>query len=442
MSRRRTLTATALSATALLAAGPATQAQAADPFTAQIKKLQQQWQKQWEASMKRMQLQWQDQWKSLWIKKGQNPDAPYVARGFTVGIPLQGGITQVGGLGTNSTGTAAAVAVGTLLGGTGDLYLVDTVRLTTQKVPQGVSLPFDGKDAISLDGRRVVFNSGLGPLTRSYAYVRGSNAAVQLTTKESSQPVLSSDGKTYALQTEGGIFGKDTIAIGDPTAGSAGLETIATAANNTTHFHRPQVSGDGRYTAWIQTVGSTATFKQYDRRTKATISTNLADLGLPAGGAPVFADWSWNSRYLLVTRTTGSVRTVYLVDLKGSTRVVTTLPAAVNGESSPTLRADAARVAVATPRATDTTDTNNATDLAWVNIAGTRFERQSFADGDAQLPNGIGLTQLGTRIPRFAVADTGVASFWVEKAPGLGAGELLYVRTTLPVVNTAPPAAE
>lgn len=456
MSRHRSLTTTALLAIAMVIGGPVASASAADPFSNQwktwqrqwnysLKKMQVQWkslQQQWAGQWTSLQSQWEEQWRNAWVQKGVNPDQPYIAKGFTVEIPLEGGITQVGGLGTNSTGTAGVLAVGSILGGTGDLYMLDTVRMTSTKVPQGVQLPFDGSNSLSLDGRRVVFTSGIGPLARAYAYVRGSNSAVQLTTKETSQPSISGNGKYYALQTEGGIFGKDTIAIGDPTEGTSGLQTIATASSTglSVNYGRPQISADGRYTAWLQTSGSTTTYKQYDKSTDTTKSVDLSTVGLPGGGSVTFADWSWNMRYLLITRTAGSTRTVYVVDLAGATRTVTQLPPAVNGESQPVLRADNAAVAVATPKATDSSDTNNATDLAWVNLAGTKFERQSFGTDNQQLPNGIGVTQLGTRVPRFTVADSGVANFWVQKAPGIGTGEVLYVRTTLPVENTTPVA--
>jgi hypothetical protein len=96
-------------------------------------------------------------------------------------------------------------------------------------------------------------------------------------------------------------------------------------------------------------------------------------------------------------------------------------------------------VAVATPTPMDASDTNNAVDLGWLNIAGTKYERQSVDADGKQLPSGIGAGGLlGGRVPRFAAADTAVASFWVSPATS-GGGESVYVRTTLPVPNAVTP---
>ncbi|MBJ7472896.1 MAG: hypothetical protein JHD16_16435 [Solirubrobacteraceae bacterium] len=439
---RRQLTTPLLVAAILVSATAAPPAHAVDPFTKQIQAWQKQWNKQWATMVKQMNAQWQAQWKSMWTKQGINPTTPYVAKGFTVELPVGGPGLKVGGLGVNPGGTGAAIAVGSVLGGTGQLFLVDTLRQSSVEVPQSVTLPFDGSNALSLDGKRVVFLSGLGIFAKPYAYTKGAPTATPLSTKTTGQPSISSDGKTYAYATDGGLLGRDTVEIGDPFVGTPTV--IGTAATSTTTFSRPQVSGDGRYIGWLSWTASKTEFKQYDKKTQTTVTVDLAEKGLPTGGSPVLADWSWDSRRLLVTRTTSGNRTAYLVDLKGTTRTVTTLPGAVAGESTPTLRADSAAVAVATPTPMDSSDTNNAVDLGWVNAAGTKYERQSIDAEGKQLPSGIGAVAIGGRVPRFAAADTAVAAFWVSPAT-VGGGESVYVRTTLPVPNvvvapTTPPA--
>lgn len=434
---RRPITVSLVAAVLLVPAVAAPPASAADPITKAIQAWQKQWTKQWNDMVKRTTAQWN----SWWTKKGVDPTSPYVAKGFTVEIPVGGPGIYVAGLGVNQAGTGAAVAAGaTPIIGTGKLFLTDTIKLTSSEVPKDVTLPFDGSNALSVDGKRVVFLSGIGIFAKPFSYTRGAPEAVALGSKTTGAPVLSADGKVWAGTSDGGILGKDTIERGDAVTGAT--TTIATASVIGQDFSRPQVSGDGRYTGWLAKSSQATSFKQYDQKTGTTISVDLVEKGLPLGGDLTLADWSWDLRRLLVTRTAGSTRTVYLVDLKGVSRTVTTLPPAAIGESTPTLRADSAAVAVATPTATDATDTNNSIDLAWINAAGTKYERQSFDAAGKQFPNGISLVPLGARIPRFAVADTGVASFWVNPA-STGSGEAVFVRTTLPVLNTTPttPAA-
>lgn len=431
---RRPLAISLLAAVLLVPAVTAPPASAADPITKAIQAWQKQWTKQWNDMVKRTTAQWN----SWWTRKGVDPTTPYVAKGFTVEIPVGGPGVFVGGLGVNQAGTGAAVAVGpTPIFGTGKLFLTDTIKLTSAEVPKDVTLPFDGSNALSVDGKRVVFLSGLGPLAKPFVYTRGAPAAIALGSKTTGAPVLSADGKVWAGTSDGGLLGKDTIERGDAVTGTAA--TIATASVIGQDFSRPQVSGDGRYTGWLAKSSNATSFKQYDVKAGTTISVDLVEKGIPLGGDLALADWSWDLRRLLVTRTAGSTRTVYLVDLKGVSRTVTTVPPSAIGESTPTLRADSAAVAVATPTATDATDTNNSIDLAWVNAAGTKYERQSFDAAGKQFPNGISLVPLGARIPRFAVADTAVASFWVNPA-STGGGESVFVRTTLPVLNTTPTA--
>ncbi len=433
---RRQLTPPLLVAALLISGAAAQPAAAADPFTKQIQAWQKQWTKQWQEMTKRVNAQWSAQWKLLWTKQGVSPTTPIVAKGFTVELPVGAPGTQVGGLGVNSGGTGAAIAVGSVVGGTGKLFLLDTLRQQAVEVPQSVTLPFDGANALSVDGKRVVFLSGLGIFAKPYAFTKGAPAATPLSTKTTGQPTISSDGKTYAYAADGGLLGKDTVEIGDPFVGTP--TTIGTAATTTTTLSRPQVSGDGRYTGYLAWTASKTEFRQYDKKTGATVTVDLATKGLPTGGSPVLADWSWDLRRLLVTRTTSGNRTAYLVDLKGTTRTVTTLPGAVNGESTPTLRADSAAVAVATPTPMDASDTNNAVDFGWVNAAGTKYERLSVDAAGKQLPGGIGSVLFGGRVPRFAAADAGVAGFWVSPASS-GGGESVYVRTTLPVPNAVAP---
>jgi hypothetical protein len=410
-------------------------AQAQDPFTAAIQKWQKQFAKQWQDAVKRMQAQIA----AAMTKKGYDPTKPYVSQGFTVEVPAGPLGAQVGGLGVNQTGTAVAVAVGSPLGITGDLYLVDTLKQLPTKLTQGVTLPFDGTDALSLDGHRVVFTSGVGPLSRPYSYATNPGTYVQLSSKQGSQPSISANGKFYAVMTDGGLLGKDTVIVGDPLKGITGTPiTTETAASSSVVFGRPQISGDGHFVGYLVTTGSKVEFHEYDTKLGVLTKVDLSTKGLPAGGTNVLTDWSWDLRRLLVSRTVGSIRTLYIVDLLGTSRVATTLPAAVGGESSPTFRADGTTVAVATPNPTDASDTNGTTDLAWVNPGWLNPQRQSFGVDGKQLVKGIGLTSLGQRIPRFAVADSGTAAFWVNPA-STGGGESVYVRTTLPVPN--PPAA-
>lgn len=436
MSRRR-LSISLLAAVLLVPAVAAPPASAADPFTKAIQAWQKQWTKQWNDMVKRTTAQWN----SWWTKRGVNPTTPYVAKGFTVEIPIGGPGIYVAGLGVNQAGTGAAVAVGaTPIIGTGKLFLTDTIKQTSTEVPKEATLPFDGSNALSVDGKRVVFLSGIGILAKPFSYTRGAPAAVALGSKTTGAPVVSADGKVWAGTSDGGLLGKDSIERGDAATGAT--TTIATSSVIGQDFSRPQVSGDGRYTGWLAKSSQATSFKQYDHKTGTTVSVDLAEKGVPLGGELVLADWSWDLRRLLVTRTAGSTRTVYLVDLKGVSRTVTTLAPSALAESTPTLRADSAAVAVATATPTDSTDTNNAVDLAWINAAGTKYERQSFDAGGKQFPSGIGQVPLGQRIPRFAAADTGVASFWVNPA-STGGGEAVFVRTTLPVLNTTPttPAA-
>lgn len=433
---RRQLTLPLLVAVVTLSAVAAPPASAADPFTTAIQAWTKQWTKQWQTMTKQVNAQWAAQWKAMWTKQGVSATTPYVAKGFTVELPVGSPGAKVGGLGVNSGGTGAAIAVGSLLGGTGQLFLVDTLKTTAVEVPQSVTLPFDGSNSLSVDGKRVVFLSGLGIFAKPYVFTKGATTATPLSTKTTGQPSISANGITYAYATDGGLLGKDTIEIGDPFVGKP--TEIATAATTTTTFGRPQVSGDGRYVGYLSWTASKTEFKQYDKKTAATITVDLATKTLPTGGSPVLADWSWDLRRLLVTRTTSGNRTAYLVDLKGITRTITALPGAVAGESTPTLRADSAAVAVATPTPMDASDTNNAVDLGWLNIAGTKYERQSVGADGQLLPAGIGAVPLGGRVPRFAAADTAVASFWVSPATS-GGGESVYVRTTLPVPNVVTP---
>lgn len=429
--RSRRFVPSLLVAALVVPAVAAPSALAVDPLTKQI----QAWQKQVAAQIAAMNKKIADQWKAAAAGGGVSSTTPIVNKGFTVEIPVGTPGVKVGGLGVNPGGTGAAIAVGTVLGGTGDLFLVDTLKQASVKVPQGVTLPFDGSNAISLDGKRVVFLSGLGIFAKPYAFTKGAPTAKPLSTKTTGQPSISSDGKTYAYAAPGGLLGKDTIEIGDPFVGTPTV--IGTAATTTTTLSRPQVSGDGRYTGYLSWTASKTEFNQYDKKTGKTITVDLATRGLPTGGSPVFADWSWDGRRLLITRTTSGNRTAYIVDLKGITRTVATLPGAVAGESTPTLRADSAAVAVATPTPMDATDTNNAVDLGWINAAGTKYERQSLGPDGLQLPGGIGAVLVGGRVPRFAAADTAVAAFWVSPA-STGGGESVYVRTKLPVPNAVP----
>lgn len=425
MSPRTRRTAPILATVVLASALAAPTAGAADPWT--------NWQNQIKAAIKKA----QDQYKASLVKGGVNPTTPLVAKGFTVEIPVGGPGIQVGGIGVNQAGTAAAVAVGTALGGTGDLYLVDTIKRTTVKVPQGVSLPWTSSDTVSNDGRRVVFTSGLGIFAKPYVYTRNAAEAVPLATKNTGQPVISGDGKSVAFASDGGLLGKDAVSAGD--AGTGVTEAIEVAPDSATSFGRPQISGDGRYVGYLVTTSTSVLFHTYDRRTKTLRSTDLrTEHSLPAKGSTVLTDWSWDGRWALVAQSVGSVRTLYVVDLKGFSRAITSLPYAAAGESNPTLSADAKSIALATPTPTDASDTNNATDLAWVNLAATSYKRQSFDAAGAQLTSGIGLTLLGQRVPRFAVSDLATAAFWAGRAP-TGGGETVYVRTTLPVVN--PPVA-
>ena len=436
MFRRRQLTISLLFAAILASAVTAPPASAADPFTKAVQAWTKQWTKQWQTMQKQMNAQWAKQWAALWTKQGVSPTTPIVAKGFTVELPVGSPGLKVGGLGVNSGGTGAAIAVGSILGGTGQLFLVDTLRQQSVEVPQSVTLPFDGSNAISIDDKRVVFLSGLGLFAKPYVFTKGAPAATPLSTKATGQPSISTDGKTYAYAADGGLLGKDTVEIGDPFVGTPAV--VGTAATSTTTFGRPQISGDGRYIGWLSWTASKTEFLQYDKKSATTITVDLATKGLPTGGSPALADWSWDARRLLITRTTSGTRTAYLVDLKGITRTITTLPGAVSGESTPTLRADSAQVAVATPTPMDASDTNNAVDLGWVNIAGTKYERQSIGADGKQLPSGIGAVAIGGRVPRFAAADTAVASFWVSPATS-GGGESVYVRTTLPVPNAVAP---